>query len=160
MTTITDFLEARIAEDELEAHVSLKAYERGGNVTTRRWWITLAVCAAHRRIIAGTYWEPKDRPTDVELHRRYRHPYFEYAVTQGQRKNWDEVDEPPEGEGWERNTARHGGWMRYDYTEESYWRRLKPEDERRAWQQYIPPELRALAGIYKDHPDYQEAWTQ
>lgn len=62
------------------------------------------------------------------LHARFAHPAWEYATTQGQRKAWDRIDEPPEGNGWERNVdaGRPGeGWERFDYREESYWRRLR-----------------------------------
>ncbi|WP_420032285.1 DUF6247 family protein [Streptomyces sp. cg28] len=68
--------------------------------------------------------------TDAELHARRAHPDYEYATTEGPRKQWDDIDVPPhdeEGEpepGWERNTdAGRDGWERFDYTEESYWRR-------------------------------------
>jgi hypothetical protein len=46
--TITEFLLARIAEDEREANVSLADYE---HTTTRRWKRMLAECAAKRAII-------------------------------------------------------------------------------------------------------------
>jgi hypothetical protein len=46
--TITEFLEARIAEDEREANVCLASPEH----TTRRWVRVLAECAAKRAIIA------------------------------------------------------------------------------------------------------------
>lgn len=68
----------------------------------------------------------------AELHERRRHPDFEYATTEGPRKQWDDVGVPPcEDDGsidpaWERNTdAGRDGWERFDYTEESYWRRRK-----------------------------------
>lgn len=65
--------------------------------------------------------------TDAELHARRQHPLWEYETTEGQRKSWDDADTPPEGDGWERNTdAGRNGWDRFDYTEESYWRRLRP----------------------------------
>ena len=65
--------------------------------------------------------------TDQELHAARRHPLWEYATTEGQRKSWDDADTPPDGDGWERNTdAGRNGWDRFDYTEESYWRRLRP----------------------------------
>jgi hypothetical protein len=46
--TITEFLEARIAEDEREANVCLASPEH----TTRRWVRVLAECAAKRAILA------------------------------------------------------------------------------------------------------------
>jgi hypothetical protein len=61
-----------------------------------------------------------------QLHARCMHPGYEYATTEGQRKAWPYVDEPPEGEGWVRNVHRgRDGWERFDYTEESYW--MRPE---------------------------------
>lgn len=64
--------------------------------------------------------------TDAQLHAQFAHPDFEYKITAGQRKAWDYADDPPDGEGWERNVdaGRPGeGWDRFDYHEESYWRR-------------------------------------
>lgn len=120
----------------------------------------LAECAAKRAIIEAQHWTPQERPTDAQLHFRSSHPAYEYATTEGQRKAWDDADEPPEGEGWERNVdSGRDGWDRFECHEESYWRRLKPEDQRKEWRQYIPRELKALAAIYKDHPDYQEEWS-
>ena len=157
---IKDFLLARIAEDEHEATIAKAEFAHGGYGSygpTR----VLAECAAKRAIIEVQHWEPQVRPTDAELHFRGLHPSYEYATTEGPRKQWDDADEPPEGEGWERNTdIGYGqGWARLDYTEESYWRRLKPESERREWKQHIPLELRALAAVYADHEDYQPEWA-
>lgn len=68
------------------------------------------------------------KATAEELHRRCLHPDYEYATTEGPRKSWDGYDDPPEGDGWERNVdaGRPGeGWERFNYHEESYWRRLR-----------------------------------
>lgn len=120
----------------------------------------LAECEAKRAILSGSHWEPRERPTDSELHFRSSHPAYQYKTTEGQRKAWDDADEPPEGEGWERNTdSGRDGWDRFEFHEESYWRRLKPESERKEWKQWIPKELRAIATVYKDHPDYQQDWA-
>ena len=63
---------------------------------------------------------------EAVLHARFAHPDFEYEVTHGPR--WDM--HPPEGEGWELNTDfEDNGWCRFDYHEEAYWRRRKPEEE-------------------------------
>jgi len=164
--TITEFLEARIDEDEARAGsgwVTLRdtrweTDNYGRNVLTPS--AVLAECAAKRAILSGSHWEPRPRPTDTELHFRSSHPAYEYRTTEGQRKAWDDADEPPEGEGWERNTAAgRDGWERFDFHEESYWRRLKPEAERKEWKQWIPNELRAIAAVYADHPDYREDWA-
>lgn len=71
-----------------------------------------------------------DRLAKLErwLHARQMHPDFEYATTSGPRKGWDDADRPPEGDGWERNTDYgNGGWERFDYHEESHWRRPRAE---------------------------------
>ncbi|MFJ4365088.1 hypothetical protein ACIP4S_13145 [Streptomyces chartreusis] len=72
--------------------------------------------------------------TDAELHARFAHPAYEYRTTQGPRKQWDDAGTPPADDKgdpdptWERNTdAGRDGWERFDYTEESYWRRPLPE---------------------------------
>lgn len=68
-----------------------------------------------------------DAPIPRISHANCNVPGWEYATTEGQRKNWDDVDTPPSGDGWERNTELgRNGWERFDYTEESYWRRPKP----------------------------------
>lgn len=75
----------------------------------------------------------------ARLHARRRHPAYEYRTTQGPRKQWADADQPPYGDDgepdptWERNidAGRPGmGWDRFDYTEESYWRRVKRMPER------------------------------
>lgn len=48
--TVTEFLEARIAEDEYEANVCLDQYRRGEGGTRSRWMRQLAECAAKRAI--------------------------------------------------------------------------------------------------------------
>lgn len=60
---------------------------------------------------------------------------YEYATTTGPRKAWNDADTPPEVEPSDPNQnawfsdptrGREGeGWERFDYHEESYWRRLK-----------------------------------
>lgn len=58
------------------------------------------------------------------LHGRQMHPDWEYTSTTGPVKAWDSPDEPPDGAGWVRNTdVGRVGWVRFDYHEESYWRR-------------------------------------
>lgn len=75
----------------------------------------------------------------ARLHAEHRHPGYEYRVTVGPRKQWDDIDRPPAGEdgepdpSWERNVdaGRPGqGWDRFNYTEESYWRRKKQPPHR------------------------------
>lgn len=75
--------------------------------------------------------------TAAALHAEMRHPDFEYRTTEGPRKQWDDVDTPPADENgdpdpsWERNVdAGRDGWERWDYTEESYWRRRKADADR------------------------------
>lgn len=58
------------------------------------------------------------------LHERRMHPDYEYEVTKGGRKCFDE--HPPSGDGWERNIEEgFNGWERFEFHEEAYWRRLK-----------------------------------
>lgn len=64
--------------------------------------------------------------SDEELHNFCRHPDYEYETTQGPRKSWTDEDMEPDGPRWERNVDRgRNGWERFDYHEESYWRRKK-----------------------------------
>lgn len=113
--------------------------------------------AAKRRIVAEN--PPLPTYSEAEQHRYCIHPEYEYATTEGQRKAWDDADTPPEGEGWERNTDKgRDGWERYDYTEESYWRRRLPDDKFRTAMIAPPRELRILAAIWSDHADYDPAW--
>jgi hypothetical protein len=118
---------------------------------------------AKRQMLAELLPEPKEPQTDSELHARSAHPAYEYRTTQGPRKQWDGADEPPAGEDgdpdptWERNTdAGRDGWDRFDYTEESYWRRRLPAGEERRPQ--VPRWLRLLALPYADRPGYREEW--
>lgn len=67
------------------------------------------------------------------LHARFQHPDYAYRTTQGPRKQWENANQPPCDDNgnperdWERNVdAGDQGWERFDYTEESYWRRRKP----------------------------------
>jgi len=58
------------------------------------------------------------------LHEREIHPDYEYKTTQGPRKAWD--GEPDLSiEGWEENVDLNGGWERFDYHEERYWKRTR-----------------------------------
>lgn len=59
------------------------------------------------------------------MHQHKLHPDFEYVVTSGPRKAWDDVDNPPEGEGWELNITKADpeAFERFRFHEERYWRR-------------------------------------
>jgi hypothetical protein len=104
--------------------------------------------------------------TDGKLHAIESHPAWEYRTTTGARKRWDDVDVPPcddNGDpepGWERNLDAGipgEGWERFDYTEESYWRRPRPDGPRPP---YIPRVLRILAQVFAGHPDHKgEEWA-
>lgn len=110
--------------------------------------------------------EPGESETDAQLHARFAHPAWEYRTTSGLRKQWDGIDDPPcddSGDpepGWERNldAGMPGeGWERFDYTEESYWRRPRPDGPRTP---YIPKALRILAQPFTRHPDHKgEKWA-
>lgn len=107
-----------------------------------------------------------DGASDQDLHARCAHPAWEYRTTTGPRKQWDGVDDPPcddNGDpepGWERNVDAGlpgEGWERFDYTEESYWRRPRPDGPR---EPCSPRVLRLLAQPFAGHPDHKgEEWT-
>lgn len=118
----------------------------------------LAEVEAKRAILADHPRSPLLDMTESELHAHCAHPAYEYATTQGQRKAWDYSNEAPDGEGWERNVDAGNpgeGWERFDYHEESYWRRLNPDGPRPA---YVPKVLRQLAAPYADRPGFKEEW--
>lgn len=71
---------------------------------------------------------PLEGLSDDALHQRHAHPAYEYKTTEGQRKAWPYVDDPPPGDGWELNRTSFDpdAFQRLDYTEERYWRRLDP----------------------------------
>lgn len=108
--------------------------------------------------------EPSEPKSDAELHACFAHPAWEYRTTSGPRKQWDGVDDPPCDDygnpepGWERNLdAGRDGWERWDYAEESYWRRLRPDGPRPT---FIPRTLRLLAQPFAGHPDHKgEEWA-
>lgn len=79
-----------------------------------------------KRAVIGTVVEMAS-----EMHARFACPGWQYATTEGPRKQWPDAGSPPAGEGWERNTdAGRDGWERLDYSERSFWRRPVPERER------------------------------
>ncbi|MFE2710603.1 hypothetical protein ACFXKI_01080 [Streptomyces mirabilis] len=108
--------------------------------------------------------QPREPETDSQLHARFAHPAWEYRTTDGPRKQWDDIDLPPHDDygepepGWERNVdAGRDGWERFDYTEESYWRRLRADGPRSP---YIPRELRILAQPFAGQPGHKgEEWA-
>jgi len=72
--------------------------------------------------------DPFEGLSDDERHQRHAHPAYEYKTTEGPRKAWRWVDDPPDGDGWElnRTSVDPDAFERFDYTEERYWRRLRP----------------------------------
>lgn len=127
---------AALAEGGLAAEERAAAY-------VAEWWDNSARLAAEVEADAAPQQQPELAPCcggphagwmhtadcagpQSPLHARCAHPAYEYATTQGPRKRWDHSDEPPEGFGWERNVdAGRNGWERFEYHEESYWRRTK-----------------------------------
>lgn len=93
-------------------------------------------CGADRRTVMdwlATTRDPYEGMGDDELHQNCAHPAYEYARTEGQRKAWPYVDDPPEEDaGWELNitTRNPDAFERFDYTEERYWRRVRPDGPR------------------------------
>lgn len=117
-----------------------------------------------KRAILKMFTPPEREPeTDEELHARFAHPAYEYETTEGQRKAWDDADEPPWGDDgpdytWKRNVdAGRDGWERFDYTEESYWRRRLPAGQERV--EKDPLVLRLLAAPFSGEPGYKETWA-
>lgn len=88
--------------------------------------------------------------TDDQLHDRSAHPAYQYSVTEGQRKAWDNDMDPPAGDGWElnRTSACPQAWSRFDYHEERYWRRLRPEGPQ-PWQP--PADVTLGLGLCQAH---------
>lgn len=114
----------------------------------------LAECEAKRRIIE-LHTSPPDTRTEAEMHRARAHPAWEYDTTTGPRKAWGNPDVPPDSSGWVPNVdAGRDGWERFDYHEESYWRRprVEPLPRRESLT------LRLLAQPYAGHPDYRPEW--
>ena len=67
------------------------------------------------------------RRLNARLHACCQHPDFEYATTELPRLS-GVAPLPPKGHGWVVNAEKgRDGWERFDYTEETYWRRLKSE---------------------------------
>ncbi len=60
---------------------------------------------------------------DEKLHSLREHPEYEYETTFCGRKCGSH--EEPEGNGWKLNDDYNEGWERFDYHEETYWRRKK-----------------------------------
>ncbi|MDQ0809834.1 hypothetical protein QFZ63_001548 [Streptomyces sp. B3I7] len=128
----------------------------------------IADCDAKLALIDEIDYDPPaaEDLTDQELHARCAHPAWEYRTTTGPRKQWDGVDDPPcddDGNpepGWERNLdagCPGEGWERFDYIEESYWRRPRPEGPRPL---HIPRTLRLLAQPFAGHPQHKgEEWA-
>lgn len=74
-------------------------------------------------LVIETIWDELKALRSI-LHAVERHPDFEYETTKGGRKLLNE-NEPPEGEGWVRNYDKGEGFSRFEFHEESYWRRRK-----------------------------------
>jgi hypothetical protein len=164
VTDLVEWLETAISAAEAEAddsHTVTCGWSQGdvgGSCDCDVPANLLRRCQADRKIL--DYWldvtrDPYEGATDDQLHERRAHPAYEYATTEGPRKAWDYADVPPEGEGWEPNATESNpeAWERFDYTEESHWRRLRPEGPA-VWTRPQPPiYIRLLAEGY----GYQEA---
>lgn len=101
---------------------TMPVIESPGNVVCRQ-----RTYAEHTAVVLAGL---RRRPA-AELHRMRAHPDWEYATTEGPRKQWDYSDVPPDGDGWVRNVdaSPPDGWERFEYTEESYWMRPKRREE-------------------------------
>lgn len=179
MTTLTAFLLDRITEDEAVAQapdpsaspevltdMSRIEYDYGP-VGYARIGIgrALAECEAKRRIVELHSANEAPDLTDEELHERRTHPEWEYLTVETGRKT-DEDTSPPD-ETWEPNAAPDWvlpdgsvvpgrNWERFEYTEETYYRRRRTGGPAPA---PASPTLLALAQVYSDHPDYDPTWA-
>jgi len=165
-TELTAWLRKQIDEDERAARAWLPL---GNPTAADREHVArqdparaLAEVDAKRRILNDRQEELDrhktylDRP-DTELHADMIHPEWEYTVTEGPRKQWMDEDTPPDGEGWERNVdAGDNGWERFDYHEEAYWRRRRPEGG--GYRPAVPRHILHLAAVYADRPGWREEW--
>ncbi len=106
--------------------------------------------------------DPYEGLSDDELHDRRAHPAYEYAMTEGQRKAWDDVDTPPRDPetgkpeaGWELNitSSDDEAFERFDYHEERYWRRLRPDGPR---ERTIPQDVIDGLRLCRAHRDIVE----
>lgn len=175
MNGLVEFLHARL-KDRLENADSIHDLGCGsirydGTCDCGEPEMVRAEVESKRALIEENRWQwekPEQNETDAELHARFAHPDYEYETTEGQRKTWDDADVPPFGKDfepdytWGRNTdAGRDGWDRFEYTEESYWRRRLPleEIERRRQHRERPRVfLRILALPFASHPEYDESW--
>src|SRR5690349_1649685 len=85
--TLTEFLLARIAEDELEANASLEQWARGDGGTKARWVRALAECEVKRRIVE---WHA-NWPVLVETEPTFSHgptDLTRITMTMSQRVGW------------------------------------------------------------------------
>ncbi|MFJ8871059.1 hypothetical protein ACIRD6_35570 [Streptomyces sp. NPDC102473] len=119
---------------ELVGHLAAGQCIDRGHICERHHVLPVDGCPYPKCKTAREQAEGSPAETDEELHARGAHPDWEYATTEGPRKQWDDQNTPPaDTEGipdptWERNTAMgRDGWERWDYTEESYWRRRKTQ---------------------------------
>ena len=109
--------------DRLETHLREASFNDDG---TQKFNTATAATMREAVILLRAHQAPVGEGRLVEfLHARSMHPDYEYATTEGERKNFDE--HPPAGEGWERNVhIGDKGWERFNYHEEAYWMRRKP----------------------------------
>jgi hypothetical protein len=165
-------VEASVWSDELGYYITEKisSGERHGadahHIAANDPVTVIADCDAKLALIEELDYEPAvtEGESDADLHARRAHPAWEYATTEGPRKQWYGADVPPANEDgdpdptWERNVdAGRDGWERWDYTEEAYWRRPRPDGPRKP---YIPLELRILAQPFAGHADHKgEEWA-
>lgn len=164
MTDLSSLLLAAIEQKATKAEaaksltVLLNWPRQNGKATIRAFMddnapaAILRRCAADRRTVEQWVEESNDWRAGLsedELHDRRSHPAYEYETTEGRRKAWDYSNVPPPGEGWERNKTASNpeAWERFEHTEESYWRRLRPEGPE-VWKRHVPYFIRNLAESY------------
>lgn len=124
----------------------------------------LAQCEAFERIIDQYDVQPQDL-SEQDLHRQFRHPDYEYLTVECGRKQdggappddtWEPNDiidrgSDAEGKPYPRDNSR-----RFDFAEEHYYRRLRPDGPAPLGKPSLA--LRALATIYADREGFREEW--
>lgn len=127
---------------------------------------TLLECELKRLIVDAHRPEDLSQYSDDELHSRFGHPEWEYTSVEVARKSG--ADDSPPDDSWEPNDFIDMGcapdgtpyprrnWERFDYTEETYYRRRRTEPQKRG----VPDLLVAMAKLYSDHPDYRPEWRE
>jgi hypothetical protein len=145
--TITEFLEARIADDEAVAREWDAAYNNPGPVPEYHY----SIMRKHRKEWP-TLWEALDKmpPARVLAECAAKRAIIE------QHKDWPVlVEKKPEF----RADATDPQSMAYRVSQEMVWLTEREYVKRFGVEAPTTNMVRALAAVYADHPDYQQEWA-